>query len=161
MALTASALAQVGWTYTKTNTGFVDSQQGPDSLSTLFGFTDSDTVYVKQQTLSGSGTTTYDLTALTDFFGDSFAFSKVQGIIITCTSGQVTAFGAASNAFQMFLADPTDKVTIKSGTSIFMANDTLASGGTVSGSAKNLLIAESAGTPASATFQIAIIGKKV
>lgn len=160
MSLTASGIAQIGWTYTKTNSGFTDSQQGPDSLSGIFGFADSDAIYVANTTLSASGTTTLDLQALTDFFGDAINFATIQGIIIQCSSGTVRVFGAGSNAFQFFLADPSDKVVLKSGATIMFSNDTLANGGTVDGTHKNLKFEETS-TTNPCTFKVVLVGKKV
>lgn len=159
MSLTASGIGQIGWTYTKTNAGFTDSQQGPDSLSGLFGFEDANSVFVEERTLIASATHNYDLTNLVDFFGDPIVFAKILGIIIQCTDGVVFAYGAASNAFQFPNIDlPTDiaKIEIKKNSTFFFGTD-LVGGGVVNSTHKNVLIEEISGTDP-ATYKIVFIG---
>ena len=158
--LSSSGIQQLSWTYTKSVTGFADVQQGPDSLSGLFGFADANVIYTESRTLAASGTYNYDLTALTDFFNDSAVFATVMGVMIQCSSGVVRAFGASSNAFQWFLADPTDKISIKAGATFMFANDTLANGGTVDSTHKNIYMQETSGS-ATTSYKIVIIGKRV
>ena len=71
---------------------------------------------------------------------------------------QLIAFGAASNAFQWFLADPSDKLNIKTGATLMFGNDTLANAGVVDATHKNILIANTSGSVV-ATYKIIIIGK--
>lgn len=156
--LSSSGIQQFSWTYAKTVTGFQSVQQGPDSLSGLFGFADADVIFTDSRTLALSGTFTYDLTNLTDFFNDSIVFGTVLGIMIQVSDGEINAFGAASNAFQWFLADPSDKVFINTAATLMFANDTLANGGVVDATHKNILIEESSGTDP-ASYKIVIIGK--
>jgi hypothetical protein len=156
--LSSSGISQFSWTYTKTVTGFQAVQQGPDSLSGLFGFADANVIFTDSRTVAASGTYNYDLTTLTDFFNDSVDFGEVLGIMIQVSAGTITAFGAATNPFQWFLADPTDKITIKTGATLMFGNDTLANAGVVDASNKNLLIANPSASVA-ASYKIIIIGK--
>jgi hypothetical protein len=156
--LSSSGIQQLSWTYTKTVTGFQAVQQGPDSLSGLFGFADANVIFTDSKSLAVSTTQNYDLTTLTDFFNDSVDFGEVLGIMIQCSAGTITCFGAASNPFQWFLADPTDKITIKAGATLMFGNDTLANAGVVDASNKNLLIANPSASVV-ATYKIIIIGK--
>ena len=80
--------------------------------------------------------------------------------MIQCSSGVVQAYGAAANAFQFPLIDlPTDKgkIEIVAGNSFFFGSS-LTNAGTVDGTHKNLLIAESS-TSNPATYKIVLIGK--
>lgn len=156
--LSSSGIQQLSWTYTKSVTGFQPVQQGPDSLSGLFGFADADVIFTDTRTLAASGTYTYDLTNLTDFFNDTIVFGKVLGIMIQVSAGVIQAFGAASNPFQSFLSDPSDKVYMDSGSTIMFATDILANGSVVDSTHKNILIEEMT-TSDPATYKIIIIGK--
>lgn len=156
--LSSSGISQLSWTYTKTVTGFQAVQQGPDSLSGLFGFADANVIFTDSRTLAASATYNYDLTTLTDFFNDSVDFGEVLGIMIQVSAGTINAFGAASNAFQWFLADPSDKLNIKTGATLMFGNDTLANAGVVDATHKNILIANTSGSVV-ATYKIIIIGK--
>lgn len=156
--LSSSGIQQFSWTYTKTVTGFQSVQQGPDSLSGLFGFADANVIFTDSRTLAALGTFNYDLTTLTDFFNDAVNFGEVLGIMIQVSAGTINTFGAATNAFQWFLTDPTDKITIKTGATLMFGNDTLANAGVVDSTHKNVLI-ENPSASVAATYKIIIIGK--
>tara|TARA_R110000868_G_scaffold36969_2_gene130838 strand:- start:4951 stop:5439 length:489 start_codon:yes stop_codon:yes gene_type:complete len=156
--LSSSGIQQLSWTYTKTVTGFQAVQQGPDSLSGLFGFADANVIFTDTRTLAANGTYTYDLTNLTDFFNDTVVFGTVLGIMIQVSDGTIFAFGAATNAFEWFLSAPSERLHIQTGATLMFANDTLANGGTVDSGHKNILIEEISGVDP-ATYKIIIIGK--
>ena len=122
MALTdASVIAQIGWTLAKSNTGFLDTTQGPDSV--LFeAQPDTATVtavYATSVTLTASGTATLDLRSFTDLAGNSVTLVSVYAMIVKVTgsgTANVVITPGASNGLTWFWTGTpsgTDTVTPK------------------------------------------------
>lgn len=83
---------------------------------------------------------TIDLQNITDAFGNTVVFTKVKSIFVripNATTGQVvTIQGGAANPFTAFMADPSDKVTLKAGGAFVITSPV--DGYTVDGTHKTL-----------------------
>ena len=111
MALTFTALCSVIGTHTKVFEGqtaslpiaFADSEEITDGIT----IDKSDLIWIDQDRILNATTENIDLSgALTDVFGDTVAFAKVNGIYIhnkmTTAAQDLKVGGAAVNAFLLF-----------------------------------------------------------
>lgn len=140
--------------YTNSDSTFVDSYGTPSSLLAKMKVTFSDGTsnlmaqkhYHKEHTITASGSTTLDLTALADERGNTFNFSKVRWLIIRIqtpgTGVALTLGNASSNIFAPWLSSTTTTEEIQD----MYFRDAPYAGWTVSGSAKNVKIANGTGS---------------
>lgn len=118
-------------------------------------------------TIAASGTSTVDLTALTNILQQSATLARIKGVVLRLLSttddatngtncSNVTIGNAASNAQKLFLDAATDTFTMKNGGCLSYA-DPSAAGFVVDASNKNLKIVNNDSSNAAA-FQLTVFG---
>lgn len=158
MSLTAASVtSQLTWTQNKTNSGFNDTIQGMDSLSSqaspaITGATPSNAVYAEQRTLAAAGTQTYNLQSMTDFLGNALVLTRAYAISISVSAGSLTLSQGATNPLTWPLSGTAPAMVIPTGGFFTMGQITAQA---VSGSVKNLLVTAGG---SGATYKIAILG---
>jgi len=159
MPLTVGSLVSTAsWTQTKTNTGRQDLTQGPDSTvgTVSFAVATVNRVYTYPISLAASATATIDLQALTTLLGETDAWTKVQGILLTVDSGggNIKLGQGASNPLTWFFGGTTPTITVQAG-GFFALGDGATS--TVSSSVKTLKLTNLSGA-LTATGQLILFG---
>lgn len=146
-----------------THTNALDLSTSEDTLSINnrinlangTGIGQASKIFHDQRGLGANANEVLDLTTgLTDAFGTDLNFSSVKTMIFEVVSGSgISIGGAASTAFDGFVADPTDVITVGiSGVLALVAPHT---GYTVDATHKSLKILNGA---ASGVYNIALIG---
>lgn len=118
------------WTQTKSTTGRVDLTQGPDSASSTvtFAVASVNRIYTYAISLAASGTATIDLQALTTLLGETDAWTKVQGLLLTVDSGggNIKLSQGASNPLTWFWGGTTPTITVQAGGFLALGDGTTA-----------------------------------
>lgn len=106
-----------------------------------------DAIWQAQGSVTGTGTT-YDLTSLTDSFGNALEFTGVKFMYLrissTSTGAGINIGGASSDAFATWLADPADEVFVVDEGVFFLYNPRTTYD--VNGTNYNLKLTSSGGT---------------
>jgi len=176
--LTTQIQVQVGWTAqgAAAGTGYQPLQNGPTTLTKLIstssatgntGAGGADELISKIYSVGSNSSVTIDLTNLTDILGTSaVSLARVKGLVIRLLSvaddavngtaaASITVGNAGSNPASLWFSS-TNVVSLKNGGAMAFS-DPSATGYTVGGSTKNLLIANN-DTTTGAGVQITIIG---
>lgn len=133
------------------------------SLTNGTGSGSANFAWSDQITITASGSSTIDLSSLTDRFGNAIAPTIVKLLMVRLTSSSDTAAsislgGAASNAWTALLLNSSDLLKIRyQGFALFACKD--ATGYAVGGSDKNLKILNNSSTQ-SVVVDVAILGVK-
>ena len=153
MALTTSqATGAIQWIFSKANTGFSATKQGADQLIGTVTY-DSATInkgYGVTQTISVGSSQNFDLTALTDFVGDSVNMTKAVAFMITATGGACKVKAGATNGLSSWFVQDSGSLYIPAG-GFALIGWPAAVGATVSGSAKVINIAQSGASAVTVT----------
>jgi hypothetical protein len=155
MALTTSVITgKIQWSQIKQNTGFAATKQGPDNIANSITppVNTINEVFAENRVLAAAASHTYDLQALTNFFGDAIVFTKIRAMHLAVQSGQITAAPGVSDPLQWFL-NADGEITLPDGSFITIGSG---SNGTVGPTGKTLKITNTGAT--SATYQITLIG---
>lgn len=159
MALTsASSYNSLTWSQQKANPGFQPTYQGPDTFAFSKTYvvedTGMDTVWADEGTLAPLASTTIDLQALTDFFGDAVVLTRAYSVQLQVDGGDLQWGPGASDPCVWFFGTATDRIVVKDGADFQYATDYPF---TVSASAKNLDLYNSSPT-STLTYRIAVLG---
>lgn len=154
---TAGVNGSISWIQTKTNSGFSNTIQGLDSISSsvspsLTGATPANVVFAEERILTASASQTYDLQSMTDFLAQSLVMVRAFAISISCSDGQVTLENGASNPLTWPLSGTAPAMVIPSG-GFFTFGQSSAK--TVSASVKTLKVTAGG---SGGTYKIAILG---
>jgi hypothetical protein len=152
----SSVNAMANWTYYLPVSGFPDVVQGPDSLGKIFNFDENTKVWFATKQLQFMSSVTYDLTNLSDVFGDTISFTHIFSIMIQCNTGRIYCF--MENVQYPFLANFSEAFPIDAGTSFITSTDNILYASIVDATHKNLKI-ENQANSGTASFKIAIVGK--
>jgi hypothetical protein len=156
MALTTSVITgKIQWSQIKTNTGFANTRQGPDAIASSITppVNTINEIFCETRTLAAAASHTYNLQALTNFFGEAILFTKVRALHLSTTGGQITLSPGAADPLTWFMGGTNPTLTLPNGSFITIGMGTNT---TVSGSAKTLTIENTGNT--SATYQITLVG---
>ncbi len=151
------------WQYSRSNTGgFLNTTQGTDSLNwNLSGINLStwNQQYVTQLSLAGSGSTTLDLTSLTNLVYESFTFAHVLMILVLPVGNSVTVEPGATNGLTWFFGGTTPSITIPSGGVFLFSAAAGATGQVVDSTHRTLTFVNASG--AANLVDVQIIGSTV
>lgn len=150
------------------NTLDIGSVDYPLNFAPNVNFTDgagagqASKVWSDTRTLAASATEDLDLngTALVDAFGNALALTKGKVLIVTADVGNVNDVvvgGAASNAWATMFGSATDKVKVRPGGFLVLA-DPSAGGYTVTPTTGDLLRIGNGGAGTPVTYTIEIFG---
>lgn len=156
MALTTSVITgKIQWSQVKANPGFANTRQGPDSAASSITppVNTINEIFCETRTLAAAADHTYDLQALTNFFGDGIVFTKARALHLSVTGGQITLSPGAADPLTWFFGGTNPTLTLPNGSFITIG---MGSNATVSGTAKTLTITNTGAT--SATYQITLVG---
>ena len=155
---TAVAYNSLTFSQIQLNPGFSSTYQGPDTFAYSSNFTidqyNMNAVWAAEGTLSPSASTTINLQNVTDFFNNTLVLTRIYGIQIGVTGGDLQLSPAATNGQQWFFTSLADGLVIKAGGD-FMYNTSsafLVDAGTSSITLTNL-----SGT-SDAVYKLAILG---
>lgn len=148
----SSILSTISWQHYRQNGGFLNTNQGPDSLSASVESETPGGVYAETKSLGVSSASSYDLTALTDLLLQPLAFANVLALMVTTSSGSVTLEPGGSNPAALFMGGTSPGIVIPEGGVVICS----ASAIVVDSTHKNLTVAT--GASSGATYQIAILG---
>jgi hypothetical protein len=121
------------------------------------------TIYHDIRSLSASSNEEFDLAGgISDSFGDTLTFTIVRGLIVAnldaSSANTVLEIGGATNAFDTFLGDASDKVKVAAG-GIFIAYNPTSTGYAVTaGTGDSLKIANTSSDTA-CSYHLIIIGE--
>lgn len=125
------------------------------------GADQADQMWTDQRTIAASGTDDLDLSgSLTNALGATATFARVRALYIEAALGNtnnVLVGGAASNQFINWVADATDKVVVRPGGVLLLANRD-ATGYAVTASTGDILRIANSGSGTSVTYNVAILG---
>ncbi len=147
----SSILSNISWQHYRQNSGFLDTNQGPDSLSASVESETAEDIYAESKILGLSSTRSYDLTALTDLLLQPLVFTNVLALMVTVSSGSVTMTPGGSNPATRFMGGTSPGIVIPEDGAVICSTNTV-----VDSTHKNLTIAT--GASSGATYQIAILG---
>jgi hypothetical protein len=135
-----------------------------DDLTNGTGARDvASTIYHDIRSLSASSNEEFDLArGISDSFGDTLTFTIVRGLIVAnldaSSANTVLEIGGATNAFDTFLGDASDKVKVAAG-GIFIAYNPTSTGYAVTaGTGDSLKIANTSSDTA-CSYHLIIIGE--
>jgi len=115
MSLESSSIrASISWHHYCQNRGFLNSEQGPDTIS-IAPEKNSTKVFVEDKVSQSSKTTNYDLTSLTDLLSQSVSFSRIDAVIVSSVSGDLTLSPGASNPSSIFMGGTAPGITVPDG----------------------------------------------
>ena len=147
----SSILSTISWQHYRQNSGFLNTNQGPDSLSASVESETAEDIYAESKILGLSSTRSYDLTALTDLLLQPLVFTNVLALMVTVSSGSVTLTPGGSNPATLFMGGTSPGIVIPEDGVVICSTSTA-----VDSTHKNLTIAT--GASSGATYQIAILG---
>jgi hypothetical protein len=157
--------SQVGWAYSDGNPVNESENTGNISYSTTLtdgaGSQAADKIYFVAGTLAASGTTQYDIGALTDVFGNALDFARIKVMqlknttAVTVTGAIVQVGAAAANPFVNWVGNTDDIVNVRANGCLFLAAPDAT--GYAVGSGVNLLLTNASGAT-SATFNLLLVG---
>lgn len=132
------------------------------------GANQADTIYLTTGTIAASGSTTIDLTALTDIYGNNISFARVKALYFelqtTTTASSVSIGNAAANqALQgaaNFLDAGTDIIRVLNGGCLFFSAGPSSTAFTVDSTHKSLKFLNNDGSN-TATYRLCIVGASV
>lgn len=131
------------------------------TLASGTGADQADQLWTDTRTIAASGTDDLDLAgSLTNALGATATFARVRGLYVAAAAGNtnnVLVGGAASNQFINWVADATDKVVVRPGGFLLLANRD-ATGYAVTASTGDLLRIANSGSGTGVTYDIAILG---
>lgn len=156
MSLTTCTISGgIRWSQEKTNTGFAASKQGPDNLidSVSPPVATVNQIFAESRTIAASASYTYDLQALTNFFGEAVVLTKARALHLGVSGSTVKLEPGAADPATWFFGGTTPSISLPDGSFITIGWNT---NYTVSATAKTLKITNTGAT--SATIQIAIVG---
>lgn len=126
------------------------------------GANQANEMFTDQRTIAASGSEDLDLAgSLTDAFGTSIVFTSIKAVIISAASANtndVVVGGAASNTFDGWFNDSSDKLNIKPG-GMFCITNPEANGYAVTAGTGDLLTIANSSSGTSVTYDIIIIGE--
>jgi len=125
------------------------------------GANQADVLFTDTRTIAASGTDDLDLAGvLTNAFGVTATFARVRALYVAAAAGNtnnVVVGGAASNQFLTWVGSGTDKVNIRPGGLLLVANaDT--TGYAVTAATGDLLRVANSGSGTSVTYDIVVLG---
>lgn len=131
------------------------------SLGNGTGADQADLLWSDTRTIAASGTDDLDLAgSLTSALGGTITFARIRALYVAASSANannVVVGGAASNGFINWVADATDKVIVRPGGFLLLANRD-AIGYAVTASTGDLLRIANSGSGTGVTYDIAILG---
>ena len=164
MPLTQLGLnANLSWILRKSNTGFGETTEGPDSLNFNINGVDVSTwnqLFTGRYSIAASGTQNIDLTSFTNLLNESVTFAHVLCMEIRTVGGQITLSPGASNPFSWGFGttggsgSPVANWTINNG-GVFLVCEPTSGGIVVNSSHKNILLTNNGGTTSTVTIVIA------
>lgn len=157
MALTLSNVnAEIGWTQTKTNTGYGSIKQGPDKLTATLApaVATYNELLAVQGTLAASASTTIDLYSITNLFGESKTLTKGIALMVKATTTGMKIEPGASNPLTWFWGGTSPSITIKAGGFILLGDGGTA---TISATDRNLKITNTSGST-TGTYDLVFLG---
>lgn len=121
----------------------------------------ADLLWTDTRTINASSTDDLDLAgSLTSALGGTITFARIRALYVAAASGNtnnVVVGGAASNQFATMFGSATDKIVVRPGGLLLLANrDT--TGYTVTASTGDLLRIANSGSGSTVTYDIAVIG---
>lgn len=157
MALTLSNVnAEIGWTQTKSNTGFTTVKQGPDKLTGTLApaVATYNELLAVQGTLGASASTTIDLYSITTLLGESKTITKGLALMVKATTTGMKIEPGAANPITWFFGGTTPSISIKAG-GFFLLGD----GGTatISATDRNIKITNLSGST-TGTYDLVFLG---
>lgn len=147
----SSILSAMSWQHYRQNSGFLNTNQGPDTLAFSVETDAAEGIYVESKVLGISSTSSYDLTALTDLLLQPVAFANVIALMVSVSSGSVTMAPGVSNPAALFMGGTSPGIVIPEDGMVICSTSSL-----VDSTHKNLAIAT--GASSGASYQIAILG---
>lgn len=130
-------------------------------LASGTGADQADQLWTDTRTLTASSTEDLDLAgSLVNALGATVTFARVRALYVEAAVGNannVLVGGASSNGFINWVADATDKVVVRPGGFLLLANRD-ATGYAVTASTGDLLRIGNGGSGTSVTYNIAIVG---
>lgn len=140
--ISANFVTSTNWSFSNTTpTPFAAASESDSLANTLssLNFTIWNQAYVASLSIAAAGTSTIDLTSLTNLVAETFTFAHVKSLYVLPSGSNVTIGPGASNPLQWFFDDTTATITIKDG-GMFMFSDSGAAvtGTVVSGTHKTL-----------------------
>lgn len=152
-------------TLTRAGAGNVADQTGfsysSGNLTSGTGAGKCDLRYIAQVTLAGSGTTTLNLSSLTDTFGGAIAFVRIKSIYVENNNGTTATsilVGGGSNPLINYLVGTTPQVRVRNGMVFFLGVCQDATGFAVTASTGDKLLITNEDNTNSATVNIELIG---
>lgn len=137
------------------------SKQYSIGLPNGTGASQADKIFHDTRTLAPSATEDLDLAGgLTDALGATLTFARIKALIVAAASGNtnnVLVGGAAANQFTNWVADVSDKITVRPGGLFVLAAPDATAYAVTGGTGDLLRIGNSAGST-SVTYDIIIIG---
>lgn len=159
MPLTACQInAVLSWTLGKSNTGYGNTTEGPDSQNFTYTNVNSavNQLFAAEYTIASPGSQTIDCTSLTNLVAETFSFGHVFAIMVLPTGSSCSVGPGASNPLQWFFGGTSQTVNVTSGGMFFYAEPPAGNGIAVNSTAKTITLTNTGG--ASLTVQIAILG---
>jgi hypothetical protein len=154
----AQTSGSISWQLTQSNTPFIQSSQGPDSVSNGFAWTTgagfATTAIALNLTIAVSSNTTIDLQAQVDLLNQAQVLTKVYAIEILPSGSDCVLSPAATDPATWFFGSATDTITVKDGGLFILANTTSTA---VTASTKNIKLANPSATNI-LTVKLVIIG---
>lgn len=144
---------------TRINPGYANANTGPDSIS--FNLTNLNTTTFNQLspltfTIASGGSTTIDLTAMTNTVYETFSLASVLSIMVLPKGGAVVMKPGATNGATWFLGGTTPTVTISDGGCLLFSEPVGGPGHAVDPTHKTLTFTNSGGT--SLQLSLLIVG---
>jgi len=135
----------LAWLLSKTNTGFVDSEQGPDSKGFSLQGLDvaiQNQLFAAKYTVLASGTQVIDLSTFTNLVSQATGLTSVLTLFLlpTGTNAICKLEPGASNPLTWFFSGTTPAISIPAGGTFVFSNPGTGTGQTVDGTHKNLLV---------------------
>ena len=157
MPLTLSNInAEIGWTQTKSTTGYGSVKQGPSKLSGTLApaVATYNELLAVQGTLAASASTTIDLYSITNLFGEAKTLTKGIALMVKATTTGMKIEPGASNPITWFFGGTSPSISIKAG-GFFLLGD--GSAATLSATDRNLKITNLSGST-TGTYDIVFLG---
>lgn len=135
----------LAWLMSKTNTGFGDTSEGPDSKAWSTSGIDvavQNELYAQKYTIAASGTQTMDLSSFTNLLNQSKTLTSVLSLFLlpTGTNAICKLEPGAANPLTWFFSGTTPAISIPTGGVFVFSNPGTGTGQTVDGTHKNLLV---------------------
>lgn len=116
MPLTQAGLTnKITWSLARTNAGYRNTSQGPESQSfTLNGLNVNtfDQIATNTYSIASGGFTDVDLTGLTNLVYEEFGLGHVLTLVLQPTVNQVTLSPAPASGLQWFFGGVSDSLTV-------------------------------------------------